>query len=152
MYINCLEAGGTIAQSGEGNMTKIALDYLKQMPHRGAHTDLVDAARVLGFSLRESHDQTLVLVGDVTVAVVQGDELSIQPEAAAAVAKWMPPVTPEQGHNFNRVLSRLERDVIAVHEAGHVVAAHAFGFKVCFARLGEASQEVQVCEDLVLQR
>src|SRR4029450_1257726 len=127
-------------------MTRRAAEFLEQMPHVGPHAELVSAVEALGLTGKQDDDRTLVLFGDSIISVVAGDELSLNTQVIRSIAKSMPPVTPEQGRAFDRILSRLERDSIAVHEAGHVVAAHSLGFKICFARLGEVS-EVQLCRD-----
>jgi len=121
-----------------------AIYYLREMPHFGEHDLLVEACEALGFDIRRQPSGAFVTYQDYVVATIVGDKLIPESLVMDQLAETIPVVTQEQGEAFDRALSKLEREEIAVHEAGHVVAAHARGLSLCYARIGEVS-EVQLC-------
>jgi len=125
---------------------KKAIDFLREMPHEGPYEVLIEACCALGFKISTSPHTYFVSYNGTTVATITGEAIQIISIAADGLAKTMPPVTSEQGGAFDKVLSRLDRNKIAVHEAGHAVAAFHSNLDINFVQLGEVS-EMELCCD-----
>ncbi|MCG8451022.1 MAG: hypothetical protein MI725_15750 [Pirellulales bacterium] len=100
----------------------------------------------LGLDVQNSDDALIVRHENKQLGVIREDSLSLDSEALNALGAVLPPISSEQGRAFDKALSELERDQIAIHEAGHAVAAYELGLRVCYARLDEVS-EVQLCSE-----
>jgi len=127
-------------------MPKNALDFLREMPHGGHLDSLVSACEALGFSVQPTSDGILIEFGGASVARIQDGCLSVDMGVANQLNSGMPAPTREQEETFNLVLVKLERNEIAVHEAGHAIAAHVLGLKCTFVRI-DPEGEMKLCAD-----
>jgi hypothetical protein len=114
------------------------------MPLLGPHEELLEACEALGFSVQREPSGALVKCADLTMAMVVADVLTPDTAAMERAEHAMPPVTPEQEQAFNKALWKLEREKIAVHEAGHAVAARVLGLNLCYVTICGGG-ETQFC-------
>ena len=127
-------------------MARDAIHYLRSMPHTGMQDALIEACEALGFNVQPETSGASIWHNRILVAEVNDNEFKLRYAALDQLDGSMPVVTPEQGQAFDRALVKIEWDQVAIHEAGHVVAAHKLGLTICFARLG-AESAMQLCAD-----
>lgn len=86
----------------------------------------------------------------ITVATIVGDqtaEIELNADGITQVAPILSPLTDELCEKLAPLVHRIDLDAIAVHEAGHAVAAHELNRQFCYVRLSVTDNELAWCKE-----
>ena len=118
-----------------------AADGLLKFPREGEEALLVEGCKILGFKVVDGgvyHD-------NLHLARIQDKRLVIVNEEAVKDLSYdLPPLTLSRKIKLNEIYFQLCEERIAIHEAGHAVAAIMRQVPFCFVRIG-VQQELHLC-------
>ncbi len=114
---------------------------LLKLPRKGEAPLFLEACKLLGFEIRGGgvYHENLHLAnienGRLVVSEVVAEQLSYED---------LPPLNGQRKIELNRIYLQLNAERVAIHEAGHAVAAVQERVDFCYVRIG-LQHELQIC-------
>jgi hypothetical protein len=126
--------------------------YLQQLGERRAPSAIwAELLAIQGWDVSRVDDtRSTVHLGGIVVAEIVGSEsatIRLIPDGVAKADSLMGIITEVQRAASEQVMWKIDRDAIAVHEAGHAVAAHTLNRKFCYVRISTTANEMAWCKD-----
>ncbi len=121
-------------------MDENAAEALMKLPTTGERFLYEEACEALGLELRGNdfyHEEN-------RLATIENGGLTVHNEAVRKLKFDLPPLNDKRLFALNSVYFRLDKDRVAIHEAGHAVAAWMKAVDFCFVRIG-VEHEIQLC-------
>lgn len=117
-----------------------AAHTLLKLPRSGDESLFVEACRILGFEVRGDG----VYHADRHVATIQNQRLIVNEAITKELSYDLPPLNLQRQNAINEIYFQLCEERVAIHEAGHAVAAVMQQVDFCYVRIG-VEHEVQFC-------